>query len=258
MSENQRKRTCGVCGEELLIRENVRDMVHEARYYCSDCDLLVHNAIAVERDIEFDDKGRASDSCCGNCRWSTLSSNYSIDRKVNPMWCTKYEYKVDRRDICRIYWFERTSGFGSELNEGATDVAERGGTNYPDKEYIITWLAACYLQQLANPWVKNRNLSGDRTRLYDEVAKMLETKSKKDLKKHLLEQGARYDIPWLCVANVKLFILDDRNTYSNHSVDVFVDDFSAEQRDEYIDWFLDEGPHQAFGGVVSHWLSTLG
>ena len=66
--ESQRQRLCGVCGGELLIRENVADMTHEGRYHCADCDLLVRNAVAVGRDIKFDEKGGASESCCGNCR----------------------------------------------------------------------------------------------------------------------------------------------------------------------------------------------
>ncbi len=105
---NQHERICGVCGGELLIRKNVMYMVLEARYYCSACKLHVHNAKAVGRDIHFDEKGGASESCCGNCRWSTLSSRYSIDKSTNPMWCTKYENKVDRSDLCRVHWIIRS------------------------------------------------------------------------------------------------------------------------------------------------------
>ena len=77
--ESQRQRKCGVCGGELHIRDNIEDMTHDGLYQCAGCDLLVRNSVAVARDIKFDKKGGASDSCCGNCRWSTLWSDDAID-----------------------------------------------------------------------------------------------------------------------------------------------------------------------------------
>ena len=61
-SISEPKRLCGVCGEELLIRSAIGEMPgSEGRYICSNCDLVVHNAVAVSRNIELDEKGRASD-----------------------------------------------------------------------------------------------------------------------------------------------------------------------------------------------------
>ena len=124
-----------------------------------------------------------------------------------------------------------------------------------DWDRPLKWLGACFLVQLAQT-SRNTNLSEDQSRLYVDTNKLLEARNVTDLKNQLAETGARYDLPWLCVANVELFVLDKRADYRTGNTDRTVDSMNHYQRGEYESFALEDGAFEALKQMISATLSA--
>lgn len=181
-------------------------------------------------------------------------------RKWWQFWKGFFDWLVRRRKSDDEY---QLSGFDKayfntmirERAEGTSGIAERDNSNH-DRESSLTWLAACYLEQLARPYSRNRSLDEDRERMIDRASEMIEIRGKKYIDSQLIRKGARLEIPWLCIANVELFVLDDRKTYSNAEIDKAVDSLSGKERAEYVPFVLEEGPARALQDLIQDRLRT--